>query len=68
MLKVLSRRTFLIAAAGSASASLVWSCRSPRRAPHQGIGPDPAFDRFDRYVDDRGWMMDAKDRKIVRPA
>ena len=68
MLQFLSRRTFLIAAGGGVSASLVWSCRSPGKAPRQGIQPDPAFDRFDKYMDDRGWMLDAKDRKLVRPA
>ena len=68
MLPFLSRRTFLIAAGGGVSASLVWSCRRPGTVRRQGIQPDPAFDRFDKYVDDRGWMLDATDRKPARPA
>lgn len=67
MLKCLSRRTFLIAAAGTMSAPLVWSCRGSRRHP-RGVRAEPAFERFDKYMDDRGWMLDAKDKKIVRPA
>lgn len=68
MSKFFSRRTFLLGAGGGLSASLVWSCRGRRRDPQRAIEPDPAFGRFDKFVDDRGWMLDARDKKIVRPA
>jgi hypothetical protein len=68
MSKFFSRRTFLLGAGGGLSVSLAWSCRGSRRELRRAIDPDPAFDPFDKYIDDRGWMLDARDKKIVRPA